>query len=246
MMSAATMSSTHQSSSASVSSLQNTQTSFDDGASTVEDIFARVQSYQEDTNDRMRLDARARHEQEDITSSPQWRNLYRSIPLGELPSPETCESLAPPRLKILATVPFTRILYTRSNTTTEPTQPSSTFLPPSTLLPSVDNSSRSYARKPTLRSNSTSLFCFEKVDNFHVCKLPLVVNGMEGICNAKRAAGQGGSGRRPHLLSKHPGVIDAIEYFQRQQRLVQGMDSDPAPSTPHGSKKAKTTDTTIK
>ena len=79
----------NQSSSASISSFQNTHTSFSDGASAVEDIFVRVQSYQEDTNDGMRLDARARHEQEDLTSSPQWHNLYLSIPLGELPDPET-------------------------------------------------------------------------------------------------------------------------------------------------------------
>ncbi|KAG9066856.1 hypothetical protein KI688_012768 [Linnemannia hyalina] len=235
-MSASTVSSMNQSSSASISSFQNTHTSFDDDASTVEDIFVRVQSYQKDTNDRRRLDARARHEREDVTSSPQWRGLYLSIPLGELPSPETCKSLAPPRLKILATVPFTRILYKRSNTTADPTQSNGAFLPPSALLPSFENSSRSYARKPpTLRSNSSSLFCFEKV--------PLVVNGVEGVCNAKRATGQGGSGRRSHLLSKHSGVIDAIEYFQRQQRLAQGMDPDPASSTPHRSKKAKTTDT---
>ncbi|KAF9537674.1 hypothetical protein EC957_007828 [Mortierella hygrophila] len=65
-------------------------------------------------------------EENDLQSPPEWRLLYRTIPLGQLPSVEDCENLAPPRLKILAIVPYRKVLHTSTpDTSAEPvTEPS--------------------------------------------------------------------------------------------------------------------------
>ncbi|KAG9062436.1 hypothetical protein KI688_005351 [Linnemannia hyalina] len=92
-----------------------------------------------------------------------------------------------------------------------------------------------------LRSNSSALFCFEKGSDKYYCKILKEVDSATTVCNnGQRTA----SGRRKHLMRKHPAILADIEYFQeRQQRaslILENLKQDALPPTPSKSKRSKT------
>ncbi|KAF9909576.1 hypothetical protein EC991_008401 [Linnemannia zychae] len=152
-------------------------------------------------------------EQEDRRSSPEWHQLYRSIPLGSLPSVDECKSLAPPLLKVLAVIPNREVLH-RPDSSTSNVQ---------TVLTTKESKDHAPVKAPTLRPNSSTLFCYKKVGgNFH-CQIPRIVNGVQKDCDHHPGASHGSNVRRSHILAQHPGVLEAIIYFQTQQRTAIGL-----------------------
>ncbi|KAG0080136.1 hypothetical protein BGZ90_000490 [Linnemannia elongata] len=220
----------------------------------VEEVYNVVEDYLKADMDPNRMKAKRLIEEEDLQSSPEWRRLYLTLPLGQLPSVEDCENLAPPRLKILAIVPYRKVLHTStSDTSVEPaTAPTTEQLTPMSKGKATSNSrgksnsKRAASNKAqTLRANSTTLFCYKKVgEQFH-CQLPRIVNNVQMKCTHHPEATYGNNIRKLHLISQHPGVLDAIEYFQTQQKIAQARQQLSDPPTPHTSKRSKTSTANI-
>ena len=98
----------------------------------VEEVYNAVENYLKADLDPKRIKAKKLIEEEDFESPPKWRLFYRTLPLGQLPSVEDCENLAPLRLKILVIVPYRRVLHTSTpDTSAEPaTEPATEQLTP--------------------------------------------------------------------------------------------------------------------
>ncbi|KAK5809303.1 hypothetical protein F5H01DRAFT_369179 [Linnemannia elongata] len=179
-------------------------------------------------------------QEEDKTCCPEWRQLYSSIPLGKLPSVEDCNNLAPPKLKVLALVPIRELLH-RPESDTPTMQPSP--------KPTGKSKKPAPPKPPTLRANSSTLFCYRKIDEEFHCLLPRIVNGVEMACGHHPQASHGTTIRRNHLISQHPGIIDAIEHFQAQQKIAISLRQLSNPETPNTSKRSKksinTTDSAV-
>ncbi|KAG0272955.1 hypothetical protein BGZ96_005087, partial [Linnemannia gamsii] len=64
------------------------------------------------------------HEAADKICCPEWRQLYSSIPLGQLLSVKDRNNLAPLKLKVLALIPIRELLHKpESNTPTAQASP---------------------------------------------------------------------------------------------------------------------------
>ncbi|KAG0048514.1 hypothetical protein BGZ90_007603 [Linnemannia elongata] len=124
-----------------------------------QEVYDAVGRYLEKDSDPKRIASKKLLQEEDKTCCPEWRRLYSSIPLGKLPSVEDCNNLAPPKLKVLTLVPIRELLH-RSESDTPTMQPS----------PKSTGKSKKSAppKPPTLRANSSTLFCYRKIDEeFH-------------------------------------------------------------------------------
>lgn len=113
----------------------------------VEEVYDAVEDYLKADPDPNRIKAKKLIEEDDLQSPPEWRLLYRTIPLGQLPSVEDCENLAPPRLKILAIVPYRKVLHTSTpDTSAEPVTEPATEPPTEQLTPMSKGKAKSRSR----------------------------------------------------------------------------------------------------
>ncbi|KAF9272673.1 hypothetical protein BGZ88_004522, partial [Linnemannia elongata] len=102
----------------------------------VKEVYNVVEVYLKADVDPARIKAKKLIEEEDLQSSPEWRCLYLTLPLDQLPSDEDCENLAPPRLKIFTIVPYRKVLHTStSDTSVEPVTELATEPPTEQLTP---------------------------------------------------------------------------------------------------------------
>ncbi|KAF9146760.1 hypothetical protein BGX30_009542 [Mortierella sp. GBA39] len=197
------------------------------------------------------LEIMQRNETKDeIKASLKFRRLYVTTPLGRLPSAAVCKSLAPTALQALTLVPIRKILFGPSGSTDRdtlltdieriPTNADIECTDPDPLNAEDTEPIDNDAGK-TLRSNSSALFCFEKGPDKYYCKILKEVDGATTVCNnGQRTA----SGRRKHLMRKHPAILADIEYFQERQRraslILETLKQDALPPTPSKSKRSKT------
>jgi len=187
-----------------------------------------------------------RHETRDeIQASKEFRRLYITTPLGRLPSAAVCKRLAPPALQALQLVPIRKILFGPSgsndgDTERIPTDADIECTDPDPLGAEDTEPIDNVAEK-TLRSNSSALFCFEKGPDKYYCKILKEVDGVTTVCNNPQGTA---SGRRKHLMRKHPAILADIEYFQERQRraslILENLKQDALPPTPSKSKRSKT------
>ncbi|OAQ21964.1 hypothetical protein K457DRAFT_549895 [Linnemannia elongata AG-77] len=205
-----------------------------------QEVYDAVGRYLEKDSDPKRIAAKKLLQEEDKTCCPEWRQLYSSIPLGKLPSVEDCNNLAPLKLKVLALVPIRELLH-RPESDTPTMQPSP--------KPTGKSKKPAPPKPPALRANSSTLFCYRKIDEEFHCLLPRIVNGVEMACGHHPQASHGNTIRRNHLISQHPGILDAIEHFQAQQKIAISLRQLSNPETPNTSKRSKksinTTDSAV-
>ncbi|KAG0048128.1 hypothetical protein BGZ89_004687 [Linnemannia elongata] len=199
----------------------------------VKEVYNVVEVYLKADVDPARIKAKKLIEEEDLQSSPEWRCLYLTLPLDQLPSDENCENLAPPRLKIFTIVPYRKVLHTsKSDTSVEPVTELATEPPTEQLTPMSKGKATSNSRG---KSNSKRVG-----EQFH-CQLPRIVNNVQMKCTHHPEATYGNNVRKLYLISQHPGVLDAaIEYFQTQQKIAQARQQLSDPPTPHTSRRSKT------
>jgi hypothetical protein len=220
-----TWSSTPSSSQAASSSLSSIPP-FQHQSHITEEVYDGVGNYLNNDSDPDRQAARKRIEEEDRTSSPEWCQLYLSVPLGSLPSVEDCNNLAPPLLKILAIIPIREVLHNP-----EPNTPVSRAKKSKKPAP---------AKAPTLRPNSATLFCYRKVNDKFYCQLPRIAHGVEMACDHTAGVSHGTGVRSNHIISQHPGILDAINYFQNQQKIAIETRQQSNPQSSKRSKKSST------
>ncbi|KAG0041480.1 hypothetical protein BGZ90_009823, partial [Linnemannia elongata] len=123
-----------------------------------QEVYDAVGRYLEKNSDPERIAAKKLLQEEDKTCCPEWRQLYSSIPLGKLPSVEDCNNLTPPKLKVLALVPIRELLHRSESDMSMQLSPK----------PTGKSKKPAHPKPPTLRANSSTLFCYRKIDEeFH-------------------------------------------------------------------------------